>query len=547
MRTSSFALTRNGADADADWPGILRAFLLAFAMTGAPILLHLASQAVALIVCVVAALVVARAFEQDVPIVIFVANVFQNVFAALISPQFTDYADIEILKSYSFVTTAVCYLVVAYGFLRSPSDFSPFIRRMIYASVAALAVVGVYFVLGLALNPRNATVYLRNIGLPILIFQTFLIVGARHRLPLPQIALVLLSLVMICSYFELFWVEGWLNLTNGWSYLTLFSAKRLLNVDEIKRDMEQGVVITSVLDYSRAALLNTTLTSDFGFEVQRLIGPNFNTISLAYFLAIFIAFLLAHGYWPVALLAAPLLIATSAKGPIALALGCALFFFFARRRSSNWPLTGLLIGLVVYAIFIFELGIPQRRFSRARTPWRRQRLLRLAIGTYARRRRQSVDPRFFHARLGQLPARGHGLRRGRERVWRALVSARRRDGGRDRLLRLDREDRLAALSRHRRAGLGLHSERDPHLPRQRPVSRGRLFRSAVPSFRDGSRRTVLGRDRPRAGAACAGDARDGSRKARSRAARDASHGANSARMTPSSMAPASSSSPKLVE
>ncbi len=356
MRTSSFALTRNGADADVDWPGILRAFLLAFAMTGAPILLHLASQAVALIVCVVAALIVARAFEQDVPIVIFVANVFQNVFAALISPQFTDYADIEILKSYSFVTTAVCYLVVAYGFLRSPSDFSPFIRRMIYASVAVLAIVGVYFVLGLALNPRNATVYLRNIGLPILVFQTFLIVGARHRLPLPQIALVLLSLVMICSYFELFWVEGWLNLTNGWSYLTLFSAKRLLNVDEIKRDMEQGVVITSVLDYSRATLLNTTLTSDFGFEVQRLIGPNFNTISLAYFLAIFIAFLLAHGYWPVALLAAPLLIATSAKGPIALALGCALFFFFARKRNSNWPLKGLLIGLVVYAIFVFESG-----------------------------------------------------------------------------------------------------------------------------------------------------------------------------------------------
>jgi len=339
-----------------DWPGVVRGFVIAFAMTGAPIFLHLASQAVALIFCAAVALVVARYLEQDTPIVIFVVNIFQNVFAALVSPHYSDFADIEVLKSYSLVTTAVCYLVIAYGFMRRPTLFSPFVRRMIYVSVAILAVVGVFFVLGLAINPRNATVYLRNIALPILVFQIFLIVGAKHRVPMPQIAVTLMALVMLCSYFELFWIEGWLALTNGWTYLDLFSAKRLLNLDEIKRDMEQGVVITGVLDYWRAALLNTTLTSDFGFEVQRLIGPNFNTISIAYFLAIFIAFLLAERYWGVSLAAFPLLLATSAKGPLALTVGCALFYFFARDRKSNRALFGLVGVLIVYAAVAFISG-----------------------------------------------------------------------------------------------------------------------------------------------------------------------------------------------
>lgn len=352
----SFAQKRVGAGAEVDWPGIFRAFVIAFVMTGLPIFLHIWSQAGAIVLCAVLAIIVTRAFEQDAPIIILVANVFQNIFAALVSPQFSEYSEIEILKSYSFVTTVACYLSVAYGFLTATATFSTFIQRLIYASMAVLLVVGVYFVLGLAINPRNATVYFRNIGLPIIFFQIFLVVSAKHRLPMPQIALVLLSLVMVCSYFELFWIEGWLSLTNGWTYLNLFTAKRLTNLDEIRVAKESGAVIANVLDYSRATLLNTTLTQDLGLYVQRLIGPNFNTISIAYFLAIFISFLLLHGYWLTALLAAPLLIATSAKGPTALAIGCAIFFYFARKRNSNAPVIGLAISLIVYAIFVFQSG-----------------------------------------------------------------------------------------------------------------------------------------------------------------------------------------------
>ena len=340
-----------------DWPAVLRGFAIALFMTGAPIALHVASQPVALIFCVAAAIVATRVFEQDVPTIVLVTNIFQNVAISLVSVNYADFSEIEVLKSYNFVTTIVCYLVVAYGFLRQPAVFSPFIRRMIIASVGVLAIVGVYFVLGLALSPRNAIIYLRNIGLPIFVFQTFLIVGVKHRLPLPQIVSTLLVLVMICCYIELVSIDLWLTLTNGWHYLKLFSAKRMLNVDEIRVAKEAGLVVTSPLDYTRSTFFNTALTSDLNLQVQRLTGPNFSTISLGYLLAILIAFVAAHRHMFVAALAMPLLLATSAKGPLALALGCFVFYAMARRYRSDFPLKALCVGLAVYAAFVFQSGL----------------------------------------------------------------------------------------------------------------------------------------------------------------------------------------------
>ncbi len=354
------ALTQSLAPGDAgvDWPGVVRAFSIGFALTGVPVLLHVASQPAALAVCILMTIVAVRVFEQDAPVYILVANVFSNLFIAFVSPMFSDFTEIEPLKSYSFLTTIFCYATVAYGFLTAGAEsVSPFVRRMFYASVVVLAVVGVYFALGLAVNYRNSIIYLRNIGLPILIFQTFLIVGVRHRLPLPQIATVLLGLVLFCCYFELIANDTWMNITNGLAYFTLSLAKRLVNVDEIRLIAAEGKVVTNVMDYGRTALFNTTFTNDLGFLVQRLIGPNFNTISLAYLLAALMAFLLAHGRWGQALLAAPPFIATSAKGPMFLVVGCGLFFVLARRtRRSDFAVQALGALLLVYAVAIFQTG-----------------------------------------------------------------------------------------------------------------------------------------------------------------------------------------------
>jgi hypothetical protein len=341
---------------DNDWAFALRGLAFALTLTAAPIFLHAGSQAVAIIFCIASTILVARAFEQDVPTIILVANIFSNVFISLASIGYADFNDIEFLKSYNFITTIVCYLVVAYGFLRQPTVFSPFVRRMIVASIGVLAIVGIYFIAGAIVNFRNAAIYLRNIALPIFIFQSFLIVGVKHRIPLPHIVFMVLSLLMVCCYIELFSNDLWLSLTNGLHYLTLNSAKRLLNVDEIRVAKEQGIVITSVTDYSRSALFNTSLTSGLNMQVQRLNGPNFNPISLGYLLSILIAFAAVHNHKTIVFAAMPLLIATSAKGPLILTLGAVGFFLLARKSRSDFPLKALAAGIIVYVIFVFQSG-----------------------------------------------------------------------------------------------------------------------------------------------------------------------------------------------
>ncbi len=354
-RHVSYAPQRPASPAAA-WANIFRGFTVSLILTAAPVFLHAVSMPVALIFCVAAGIVAARVFEQDVPLVILFANIFQNAFISIASVSYTSFSEIEFLKSYSFITTIVCYGVVAYGYLRQPGAFSPFVTRMILASTGVLVIVAVYFAVGLAINPRNAVIYLRNISLPFFIFQCFLIVGVKHKIDLPQTLFVLLFLIMVCCYIELFSNETWLALTNGMHYLTLFTEKRMLNVDEIRIAAEHGAVITSPVDYNRSNLFNTTLTADLGIEVLRLNGPSYNTISLAYLLSILLAFLAVHGFGLSAILAMVLLLSTSAKGPLVFALGCIGFVALAKRMRSNLPMKVLGALLVIYVLFVFQSG-----------------------------------------------------------------------------------------------------------------------------------------------------------------------------------------------
>lgn len=339
------------------WPRLALAFGLAFLITGLPIFLHLVAQPLAIAFCVAAAIMVVRWDEQDIPIVVLTASIFQNVFVSLASSHFSDSVDIEPLKSYNFVTTVSLWLAIAVGFVKEPCAYSPFVRKLIVASVGMLAVVGVYFIGGLALNPRNAIIYVRNIGLPVLMFQMFLLVAAKHKLPLPGVMSALLILVAICGYAELLFTDLWLKATNGWSYLTLLSAKRLVDPEEISKAAQGGHVVTSVLDYASSTFLNIGLPDDLNFMVQRLQGPNFHPISFGYLLATLVAFAALHRRKLIAALAAPLLILTSAKGPLALIFGVLAIFVLARRRGSRTAIVTLAGVLLAYAIFAFRSGL----------------------------------------------------------------------------------------------------------------------------------------------------------------------------------------------
>lgn len=336
---------------------LVAGFALAFFITGAPVMLHLIGQPVAILFCLAAAGVVTRNFEQHVPIVLLTANIFQNVFVSLLSPYYSDFREIEPLKSYSFLTTIFLWAGAAFRFLNERGSYSPLVKRMIYASIATLAIVGIYFVAGLAIDARNSVIYMRNIGLPLLMFQLFLVTGAKRRVALPSILAILLALVMVCGYLELASAHAWLTLTNGWAYHTLNAASRLVDLHEIETNAKEGVVITNVLDYSTTKFLNIGLPSAFDFKVTRLQGPNIHPISFGYLLATLITFSLIDGAVIIGALAAPLLFATSAKGPIVLFLASLGVFWLSRRTGARRAVIVLLSALVAYSVFVIQSGM----------------------------------------------------------------------------------------------------------------------------------------------------------------------------------------------
>ena len=356
VRASQQILSLDHAEERGDPLRLALIFALAFVMAGLPVFLHVISQPLAIGFCVVAAVLAATKLERDVPIFVLTVTIFQNFFVALASPNFNDIASVEPLKAYSFVTTVVVWLVVMTKFALARRTFSPFVRKMVYASGALFAVYGFYFLAGLAIDARNSIVYFRNLVVPLLLFQLFLIVAARHKLEAPRIVAVLLTLLVVAGYIELFAVDFWLRLTNGWTYLTLLYAPRLTSLTELKIAAASGVVFTNVLDYSTSDPLNLPLFAGADIKLQRLLGPNFHPISFGYVLAALIVFAALHRRVLLALLAAPLLIMTNAKGPLVVMTIGVVFFLVARRRSDYLAFAGLLLTLAAYFLFVFWSG-----------------------------------------------------------------------------------------------------------------------------------------------------------------------------------------------
>ncbi len=331
-------------------------FALAFGLTALPVFLHTFGQPLALAVCATLAAAAAVTIEAQIPVVVLTATIFQNVFVSIASVNYADIHDLDPMKSYNFVTTVVMWLVVMAGFLNRWRSFSSFTRRMIFASCALLAVYGVYFLAGLPINPRSAVVYLRNIGTPILLFQMFLVVAARHELALPRIVAVLLGLMIGAGYVEFLAHDLWLDLTNGWHYLALSYADNASSLKTLDEANRSGVVPVNLVDYGRTDLFNSPLFAALHLTVLRLEGPNLHSISFGYALAALLSFAAIHRRWAVALLAAPLLLLTSAKGPLMLAVFTLAFHEAARRRDPRTALKILALALAAFAVFALVVG-----------------------------------------------------------------------------------------------------------------------------------------------------------------------------------------------
>jgi hypothetical protein len=332
-------------------------FALAVFVTGLPVVFHLADQMFGLVICIILALMVANFATRALPFVLIFSYQFQNLFVALVSPHIASLEQLNAIRAYSFVFTAVVWLVLAASYwLERPSVDRP-MRLLMDVTTAALVLIGPYFVLGLMSNPANALVYLRNIAAPVLLIQIFAVVGYRHGATVLSAATLTAILVLIYGYLELFGQEQLFQTVNGDSYLT-WRMRQDHEAGVWLRDLhETGRVMRSYLDTLLIDFLNTPFLLDLGLRLNRLVGPNFHSISFAYALAIFGVVLCAAGRAWYAFLVFPLVLVIGSKGALILLIFVTtslLFVGYFPRLRYLWVFAAM---LCVYAAVGIATGI----------------------------------------------------------------------------------------------------------------------------------------------------------------------------------------------
>ena len=331
-------------------------FSFAFILTGVPILLHLVAQPLAIGFCVCFAALVAAYFDEQAPTVLFVTYIFQSTFVSLASTHVHNAAQLEPMKSYDFITTLSIWVVMMTRFAIDFRVISPFVRRLVLGVSTVLFIGGLYFIAGLAFNPRNATIYMRNVALPVILFQICLLAAARHAMAMRRIVMIILMLLVVCGYFELLEVDGWLDLTNGWRYLDLSFAAQLADPFWISQAQQNGTVITGPLDFLKVNFLNMNFFGGLGFQITRLQGPSFHSISFGYSLATFLTFATLHRAFLLGLIAFPLLLFASAKGALVMSIVCVAFALIGAGPLRRYAVPGLALVLCVYAASVFVVG-----------------------------------------------------------------------------------------------------------------------------------------------------------------------------------------------
>lgn len=239
--------------------------------------LYLAIGVLSIFACGVVAVIPAYA-----PVVAIVGLLFQNIFVSLWSPVL-DPAAVEFIKGYNFLVCAVMWLATLALFILGQRDRSPPTVRLMGMSSIALGAVLLYFVLGAFANPMAATIYLRNIVLPIFLFQLALLTSASMELRIKPALIAIAIVFIVCGYIELTFRDFWLDVTHGYSYWR-FDELKATDSGVWEREMRRtGAVAVDLKDRFKFGFLNTPLLDGFGLsEILRIFGPNISAISYGY-------------------------------------------------------------------------------------------------------------------------------------------------------------------------------------------------------------------------------------------------------------------------
>src|SRR3954447_375527 len=144
-------------------------------------LLHVTSPILAISVETLIACAIAVAAPAYAPAIAIFILFFQNLFVSILSPYIANPSQIEFIKGYNFLSCSVMWLtsMAQYGLRRN--HYSNEVHRLMAWGMLTLGVVGVYFLIGFGQDPVAASVYLRNIVLPLFLFQLSLLAAATYQ------------------------------------------------------------------------------------------------------------------------------------------------------------------------------------------------------------------------------------------------------------------------------------------------------------------------------------------------------------------------------
>ena len=159
-----------------------------------------------------------------------------------------------------------------YGLQRR--NHSAEINRLMGWGIVALAVVMIYFAIGFLQNGLAASIYLRNIVLPLFLFQLALLTAATYEIRVTPFLVTIAIILIVCGYTELMFRDFWLAVTNGYTFWH-FDELKATHSGVWEAEMRAtGNVPVDLKDRFSFSFLNTPLLEDLGLSnILRILGP----------------------------------------------------------------------------------------------------------------------------------------------------------------------------------------------------------------------------------------------------------------------------------
>ena len=323
----------------------------------APIL-HVSSPALAIGVEALIGFSIVLALPAYAPSIAIFVLLFQNLFVSVLSSYLSSPSELEFVKGYNFLLCSVMWLGTLALYLLRRRNHSNEVNRIMWWGIIALATVMLYFVIGFVQNPLAASIYLRNIVLPLFLFQLALLTTATFEVRITPFLVAVGVALLVCGYLELMFRDFWLELTNGYTFWR-FDELKATHSGVWEAEMRAtGNVPVDLKDRFRFSFLNTPLLEDLGLsDILRIFGPNMSPISFGYGVGFFALFLFSVGRPLLAVAALPLLVLCSVKGALIMAIFVGAAWISTRLLGPVVTLLLGLLALVVYAIAAIHIGL----------------------------------------------------------------------------------------------------------------------------------------------------------------------------------------------